>query len=125
DQSEELAQDLAEAHKKKKSHESYKTPHWSPSHQPPPPPLLVRPSGPSRAPRAFRSSQAPPPPPPPPSSTSPESLSKGSAAPSPSKSAASAEYQAWMTTDIRLRPSISSTPADLGMDEDMGPDEQA
>nr|GEV96048.1 retrovirus-related Pol polyprotein from transposon TNT 1-94 [Tanacetum cinerariifolium] len=36
-----------------------------------------------------------------------------------------AEYQAWTTTDIRLRPSVSSTPADLEMDEDMGPVEQA
>nr|GEY72321.1 histone deacetylase 14 [Tanacetum cinerariifolium] len=32
--------------------------------------------------------------------------------------------QAWTTTDTRLRPSISLTPADLEMDEDMGPDEQ-
>nr|GFD22371.1 hypothetical protein [Tanacetum cinerariifolium] len=36
-----------------------------------------------------------------------------------------AEYQAWMTTDIRLRPSISLTPADLEMDEDIAPGEQA
>nr|GFB26076.1 hypothetical protein [Tanacetum cinerariifolium] len=36
-----------------------------------------------------------------------------------------AEYQAWTTTDVRLRPSISLTPADLEMDEDMAPDEQA
>nr|GEY92839.1 hypothetical protein [Tanacetum cinerariifolium] len=50
---------------------------------------------------------------------------KSSAAPSPSKTAASAEYQAWTTTDIRLRPSISLTPVDLEMDEDMAPDEQA
>nr|GEY73228.1 retrovirus-related Pol polyprotein from transposon TNT 1-94 [Tanacetum cinerariifolium] len=58
------------------------------------------------------------PPPPPPSASS--------AAPSPSKTAASAEYQAWMTTtDIRLRPSISLTPADQEMDEDMAPVEQA
>nr|GEU74473.1 hypothetical protein [Tanacetum cinerariifolium] len=48
-----------------------------------------------------------------------------SAAPSSSKIAASAEYQAWTTTDIRLRLSISLTPADLEMDEDMAPDEQA
>nr|GEZ95564.1 hypothetical protein [Tanacetum cinerariifolium] len=54
-----------------------------------------------------------------------ESPSKGSAAPSPSKTAASAEYQAWTTTDIRLRPSISLTPADLEMDEDMALDKQA
>nr|GEZ07156.1 hypothetical protein [Tanacetum cinerariifolium] len=63
--------------------------------------------------------------PPSPSSTNQESQSKGSAAPSSSKTAASAEYQAWMTTDIRLRPSISLTPADIEMDEDMAPDEQA
>nr|GEW15593.1 retrovirus-related Pol polyprotein from transposon TNT 1-94 [Tanacetum cinerariifolium] len=51
DHSEELAQDLAEAHKKnKKSHESPKTPHGSPSHHPPPPPPPAGPSGPSGAP---------------------------------------------------------------------------
>nr|GEY70037.1 E-beta-farnesene synthase [Tanacetum cinerariifolium] len=50
---------------------------------------------------------------------------ENSATPSPSKKAASAEYQAWTTTDIRLKPSISLTPADLEMDEDMAPDEQA
>nr|GEX36490.1 monodehydroascorbate reductase [Tanacetum cinerariifolium] len=124
DHSEELAQDLAEARKKKKkSRESPKTPPGSPSHQPPPPP----PAGPSRAsgaPGASRSAQVPPSPLPP-SSTNQESLSKGSAAPSPSKIGASAEYQAWTTTDIRLRPSISLTPADLEMDDDMAPDEQA
>nr|GEV59311.1 integrase, catalytic region, zinc finger, CCHC-type, peptidase aspartic, catalytic [Tanacetum cinerariifolium] len=90
----ELAQDLAEARKKKKkkkSRESPKTPPGSPSHQPPPPPPPAGPSGPSG------SSQEPPPPPPPlPSSTSQESP-----------------------------PSISLTPADLEMDEDMAPDEQA
>nr|GEV14436.1 hypothetical protein [Tanacetum cinerariifolium] len=119
DHSEELAQDLAEARKKKKkSRESPKTPPGSPSHQPPPPPLPAGPSGPSGVPKAFGSSQVPPPPPPPPS-TSQESPSKGSATPSPSKSAASAEYQAWTTTDVRLRPSISLTPADLEMNEDM------
>nr|GEV40581.1 copia protein [Tanacetum cinerariifolium] len=68
---------------------------------------------------------APPPPPPPPSSTNQESPSKGSALPSSSQTAASANYQAWTTTDIRLRPSISLTPADLEMDEDMGLDKQA
>nr|GFD14489.1 hypothetical protein [Tanacetum cinerariifolium] len=47
------------------------------------------------------------------------------AALSSSKTAASAEYQSWTTTDIRLRPSISSTPADLQIDDDMAPDEQA
>nr|GEV66881.1 hypothetical protein [Tanacetum cinerariifolium] len=115
DHSEELAQDLAEARKKrKKSRESPKTPHGSPPHQPPPPPPPAGPSGALGAPRASGSSQVPPPPPPPPSSTSQESPSKGSAAPSSSKTAATAEYQAWTTTDIRLRLSISFTPADLG-----------
>nr|GEX03127.1 monodehydroascorbate reductase [Tanacetum cinerariifolium] len=117
DHSDELAQDLAEARKKKKkSRESPKTPPGSSSHQPPPPPPPAGPSRPSGAPGASGSSQVPPLPPPPPLSTSQDSPSKGSAAPSPSKTAASAEYQAWTTTDIRLRPPISLTPADLEMD---------
>nr|GEW40487.1 hypothetical protein [Tanacetum cinerariifolium] len=121
----ELAQEMAEARKKKKkSRESPKMPPGSPSHQPPPPPPPTGPSGASRAPKASRSAQMPPSPPPP-SSTNQESPSKGSAAPSPLKTAALAEYQAWTMTDIRLRPSISLTPADLKMDEDMAPDEQA
>nr|GFA07797.1 monodehydroascorbate reductase [Tanacetum cinerariifolium] len=91
---------------------------------PHPPPLPASPSGASGAPRASGSAQMPPSPPPP-SSTNQESLSKGSAAPSPSKIAASAEYQAWTTTDIRIRSSISLTLADLEMDDDMAPDEQA
>nr|GEZ00535.1 hypothetical protein [Tanacetum cinerariifolium] len=125
DHSKELAQELTEARKKKKmSRESPKTPPVSPSHKPPPPPPSVGPSGASGAPEASGSAQVPPSPPPP-SSTNQESPSKGSAAPSPSKTAASAEYQAWTTTEIRLRPSISLTPADLEMDEDMAPDEQA
>nr|GEY51415.1 copia protein [Tanacetum cinerariifolium] len=44
---------------------------------------------------------------------------------SSSKTAASVEYQAWTTTDTRLRPSISLTPTDLQMDDDMAPDVQA
>nr|GEU29330.1 ribonuclease H-like domain, reverse transcriptase, RNA-dependent DNA polymerase [Tanacetum cinerariifolium] len=44
--------------------------------------------------------------------------------PGSSKTAASAEYQAWTTIDIRLRPSISLTPVDLEIDEDMAPDGQ-
>nr|GEW43305.1 retrovirus-related Pol polyprotein from transposon TNT 1-94 [Tanacetum cinerariifolium] len=118
DHSEELAKDLAESRKKKKkSRESPKTPPGSP------PPLLP-PAGPFRASGSLRSSQVPPPPPPPPSINQ-ECQSKGSAAPSSSKTAASAEYQAWTTTDIRLRPSISLTPTDLQMDEDMALVEQA
>nr|GEW02305.1 hypothetical protein [Tanacetum cinerariifolium] len=122
--SQELAQDLAEARKKKKkSRESPKTSPGSVPHQPPPPPSPAGPLGASGAPRAFGSSQVPPPPPPP-SSTNQESQSKGSAAPSSSKIVASAEYQAWMMTDIKLRPSISLTPANLQIDEDMALDEQ-
>nr|GEV71409.1 hypothetical protein [Tanacetum cinerariifolium] len=121
DHPEELAFDLAEARKKKKkSRESPKTPPGSPPPHPPP----TGPSGASGAPGASGSSQVPPPLPSP-SSTNQESPSKGSVAPSSPKTAASAEYQAWTTTDIRLRPSISWTPADLEMDEDMTPDEQA
>nr|GEW94483.1 hypothetical protein [Tanacetum cinerariifolium] len=105
DHSEKLAQDLAEARKiKKKSRESPKTPPGSPPHHPLPPPAGS--FGVSGAPGASGSSQAPPPPPPPPpSSTNQEGPSKGSAPPSSSQTAALAEYQAWTTTDIRLRPS--------------------
>nr|GEW95231.1 copia protein [Tanacetum cinerariifolium] len=99
DYSEELAQDLAEAcKKKKKSRESPQTPPGSPSHQPPHPPPPAGPSRPSGAPKASGSSQVPPPPPPLPLFNSQESP---------------------------LKTSISLTPTDLEMDEDMGPDEQA
>nr|GEW95525.1 hypothetical protein [Tanacetum cinerariifolium] len=125
DHSVELTKDLAKVRKKKKkSRESPKTPHGSPPHQTPPPPPPAGPSGASGAPGASGSSQVLPPPPPP-TSTNQEGPSKGSAAPSSSKTAASAKYQAWTTTDIRLRPSISLTPVDLQMDKDMAPDEQA
>nr|GEU54936.1 hypothetical protein [Tanacetum cinerariifolium] len=103
DHSQELAQDLAEACKKKKGRGSPKTPPGSPPHKPPPPPSPAGPSGASGALGASGSSQVSPPPPPS-SSTNQERQSKGSAAPSSSKTTASAEYQAWMTTDIRLRP---------------------
>nr|GEW32639.1 hypothetical protein [Tanacetum cinerariifolium] len=117
--------------KRKKGRESPKTPHGSPSHQPPPPPSPAGPSGASGAPRAFGSQVTPPPPPP--TSTGQDSPSKGSAVPSPSKTAASTEHQSWTTPDLTLKPFISLTPADLDMDEamdldmdeDMGPDEQA
>nr|GEY11762.1 monodehydroascorbate reductase [Tanacetum cinerariifolium] len=119
DHSEELAKYLAEARKKKKkSRESPKMPPRSPPHQPP---LLPPPAGPSGASGSSGSSQVPPPPP---LSTNQKGQSKGSAAPSSSKTAASAEYQASTMTDIRLWPSISLTPVDLQMDEDMAPDEQ-
>nr|GEX99406.1 hypothetical protein [Tanacetum cinerariifolium] len=44
--------------------------------------------------------------------------------PSSSKIAASAEYKAWTTTDIKLKPSVSSTPEDLHIDDDMASDAQ-
>nr|GFA06835.1 hypothetical protein [Tanacetum cinerariifolium] len=90
DHSEELLKVLAEASKKKKKR---------------------------RSPRASGPSQVSPPPPLPPS-TNQEGQSHGFAAPSSSKTAASAEYKAWTTTDTRLRPSVSSTPEDLQMDDD-------
>nr|GEX00702.1 E-beta-farnesene synthase [Tanacetum cinerariifolium] len=95
DHSEELVKDLAEARKKKKK--SHESPKTPPGSPPHQPPPLPPPAG----------------------------QSKGSAAPSSSKTAGSAKYQAWMTTDIRLRPSISLTPTDLQMDKDMAPNEQA
>nr|GEZ92903.1 hypothetical protein [Tanacetum cinerariifolium] len=80
----ELAHDLAEARKKrKKGRESPKMPPGSPSHQPPPPPPLAGSSETSGAPRASGSQVTPPPPPP--TSTNQDSLSKGSATLSPSK----------------------------------------
>nr|GEW43209.1 monodehydroascorbate reductase [Tanacetum cinerariifolium] len=95
DHCEELAKDLAEVRKKKKKSREL----------------------PKTPPRSPPHQPSPPPP--------PAGQSKGSAAPSSSKIAASVEYQAWTTTDIRLMPSISLTPADLQIDDDMAPDEQA
>ncbi|GJQ94716.1 hypothetical protein Tco_0005855, partial [Tanacetum coccineum] len=46
------------------------------------------------------------------------------AAPSSLKTAASAEYTAWMTTDIRLKPSVTSIPEELHMEDDTTPEEQ-
>ncbi|GJW32726.1 hypothetical protein Tco_0052758 [Tanacetum coccineum] len=37
---------------------------------------------------------------------------------------ASAKYTAWTTTDTRLKPSVSSIPEDLHIDDDTAPDEQ-
>ncbi|GJT58249.1 hypothetical protein Tco_0993303 [Tanacetum coccineum] len=50
--------------------------------------------------------------------------SKSTAAPSSSKTAASAEYTAWTTVDTRLKPSVTSILEDLHMDDDLAPDEQ-
>ncbi|GKC85472.1 hypothetical protein Tco_1141189 [Tanacetum coccineum] len=108
--------------KKKRRHDSPKTPPGSPPHHLPPPPP---PAGPSRTLGAFGasgSSQLPPPPPP--LSTNQSDQSKSTAAPSSSKITASAEFMAWTTTDIRLKPSASSFPKDLHMDADSAPNEQ-
>ncbi|GJT19122.1 hypothetical protein Tco_0877828 [Tanacetum coccineum] len=123
DHSDQLLTDLAEARrKKKKRHDSPKTPPGSPPHQPPPPPPPAGPSGTSGASGTSGSSQLPPPPPPP--STNQSDQSKSTAAPSSSKTAASAEYTAWTTTDTRIKPSISSIPEDLHMEDDTALDEQ-
>ncbi|GJS39104.1 hypothetical protein Tco_0564147 [Tanacetum coccineum] len=59
----------------------------------------------------------------PPPSTNESDQSKSTAAPSFSKTATSAEYTTWTTTDTRLKPSVSSIPKDLHMDVDLAPDE--
>ncbi|GJT48048.1 hypothetical protein Tco_0974205 [Tanacetum coccineum] len=107
--------------KKKMRHDSPKTPPGSPPHQPPPPPPPTSPSRTSRSSRASESSQLPHPPPPP--STNQSDQSKSTAAPSSSKTSASAEYTAWTTINTRLKPSVSSIPEDLHMDDDLAPDE--
>nr|GFC84421.1 hypothetical protein [Tanacetum cinerariifolium] len=73
--------------------------------------------------RAFGSQVTPHPPPP--ISTNQDSPSTGSAAPSPTKTAATTKHQAWSTPDVTLQPLVSLTPEDLDMDEATGPDEQA
>nr|GEY02050.1 E-beta-farnesene synthase [Tanacetum cinerariifolium] len=123
DHTDELLTDLAEAQrKKKKRHDSPKTPHGSPPHQPPPPPPPAGPSETSGSSKASGSSQLPHPPPP--LSTSESDQSKSTAAPSSSKTAVSAEYTVWTTTDTRLKPSVSLIPEALHMDDDTDPDEQ-
>ncbi|GJS92596.1 retrovirus-related pol polyprotein from transposon TNT 1-94, partial [Tanacetum coccineum] len=80
DHSDQLLTNLAEARrKKKKRHDSPKTPLGYPPHQPPPPPPPAGPSGTSGASGASRSSQLPPPPPPP--STNQSDQSQSTAAP--------------------------------------------
>ncbi|GKD67378.1 hypothetical protein Tco_1309486, partial [Tanacetum coccineum] len=124
DNNDQLLSDLAEARKKKKKRQdSPKTPPGSPPYPPPPPPSPVGPSGTSGTSRASRSPQVPPPPPPP--TTNQGDQSTSTAAPSSSKTAASAEYTAWTTTETRMKPSVLSIPEELHMDEDMTADELA
>nr|GFA89834.1 hypothetical protein [Tanacetum cinerariifolium] len=61
-------------------------------------------------------------PPLPPPSTNQEGQSHVFTAPSSLKTATSAEYIAWTATNTRPRPSVSSIPKDLHMDNDMAPD---
>ncbi|GJT60644.1 hypothetical protein Tco_1004177 [Tanacetum coccineum] len=93
----------------------------------PPPPLSTT-AGESGAsvhkPGSRRSAQAPPPPPPF-SSTHQGGQSTSIAAPSSSKTVASAEYSAWTTIDTRIKPSITIIPDDLYMDDETTADEQA
>ncbi|GKB64707.1 hypothetical protein Tco_0920893 [Tanacetum coccineum] len=124
DNRDQLMSDLVEARKKKKKRQgSHKTPPGSP---PPPPPPLPPPAGPSRtsgASGASGSSQSQPPHLPP--SNNQRGQSTSTAAPSSSKTVASAEYAAWMMTDTRLKPSASPIPEELHMDDDTTADEQA
>ncbi|GKG52773.1 hypothetical protein Tco_0549885, partial [Tanacetum coccineum] len=57
-------------------------------------------------------------------STNQSGQSTSITAPSSSKTVTSAEYMAWTTIDIRLKPSVSSILEDLHMDADLAPDEQ-
>nr|GEW18276.1 hypothetical protein [Tanacetum cinerariifolium] len=122
DHTDELLKDLAEARrKKKKRHNSPKTPLGFPPYPPPPPPP---PAGPSGTSGSVGAPSHLPPPPPLPLSTSQSDQSKSTAASSSSKTAASAEYTAWTTTKTRLKPSVSLIPKDLHMDDDMALDKQ-
>ncbi|GJR13737.1 E-beta-farnesene synthase [Tanacetum coccineum] len=123
DHTDQLLTDLAEAQrKKKKRHASPKTPPGSPPHQPSPLLPLADSSGTTGASGASGSTQSPPPPPP--LSTNQHDQSTDTDAPSSSKTSASAEYTAWTTTDIRLKPSVLSISEELHMDDDTTHDEQ-
>ncbi|GJV14217.1 hypothetical protein Tco_1359540 [Tanacetum coccineum] len=110
--------------KKKSKQDSPKTSPGSPPSPPPPPPTSSGASGASGTTRASDSAQAPPPPPPS-SSTHQGDQSTSTAAPSSSKIAALAEYSAWTMTDTRIKPSITTIPDDLYMDDETTVDEQA
>ncbi|GJW78426.1 hypothetical protein Tco_0140108 [Tanacetum coccineum] len=125
DESEDFDVDKAQEETKKKSkQDSPNTPPGSPPSPPPPPPPPSGASGASGTTGASDSAQAPPPPPPS-SSTHQGDQSTSTAAPSSSKTAASAEYSAWTTTDTRIKPSITTIPDDLYMDDETTADEQA
>ncbi|GJU39352.1 hypothetical protein Tco_1192309 [Tanacetum coccineum] len=125
DEIEEFDVDKAQEETKKKSkQDSPNTPPGSPPSPPPPPPPPSGASGASGTTRASDSAQAPPLPPPS-SSTHQGGRSISTVAPSSSKTAASAEYSAWTTTDTRIKPSVTTIPDDLYMDDETTADEQA
>ncbi|GJT83264.1 hypothetical protein Tco_1057606 [Tanacetum coccineum] len=122
DEIEDFDVDKAQEETKKKSkQDSPNTPPGSPPSPPPPPPPPSGASGASGTTGASDSAQAPPPS----SSTHQGDQSTSTAAPSSSKTAASAEYSAWTTTDTRVKPSITTIPDDLYMDDETTADEQA
>ncbi|GKG49379.1 hypothetical protein Tco_0515831, partial [Tanacetum coccineum] len=73
---------------------------------------------------ASNSAQAPPLSPPS-SSTHQGGQSISTEALSSSKTTTSAEYSAWTTTDTRIKPSITTIPDDLYMDDETTADEQS
>ncbi|GJT68286.1 hypothetical protein Tco_1019766 [Tanacetum coccineum] len=110
--------------KKKGKQDSLNTPPGSPPSPPPPPPPPSGASGASGITGASDSAQALPPPPPS-SSTHQGDQSTSTAAPSSSKTVALAEYSAWTITDTRIKPSLTTIPDDLYMDDETTTDEQA
>ncbi|GKA73434.1 hypothetical protein Tco_0779736 [Tanacetum coccineum] len=125
DESEDFDVDKAQEETKKKSkQDSPNTPPGSPPSPPPPPPPPSGASGASGTIGASDSAQAPPPPPPS-SSTHQGGQSTSTAAPSSSKTSASTEYSAWTTTDTRIKPSVTTIPDDLFMNDETTADEQA
>ncbi|GKG30718.1 hypothetical protein Tco_0423206, partial [Tanacetum coccineum] len=110
--------------KKKSKQDSPKTLPVSPPSSPPPLPPPSGASGASCTTEASDSAQAPPPLPPSSSTHQGDQLTS-TAALSSSKTAASAEYSAWITTDTRIKLSITKIPDDLYMDDETTADEQA
>ncbi|GJY82382.1 hypothetical protein Tco_0495758 [Tanacetum coccineum] len=124
DESQDFDVDKSQEETKNKSkQDSPNPPPRSPPSPPPPPPPPSGASGASSITGASDSAQAPPPPPPS-SSTHQGGQSTSTAALSSSKTAASAEYSAWTTIDTRIKPSSTTIPDDLYMDDETTADEQ-
>ncbi|GKA04901.1 hypothetical protein Tco_0684021 [Tanacetum coccineum] len=125
DKGEDFDEDKAKEHtKKKRKQDSPKTLPGSPPSPPPPPPLPSGASGASGTTGASDSAQDPPPPPPS-TSTNQGDQSTSTAGLSSSKTAASAEYTAWTTTNTSIKPSVASIPDELHMDNENTTNEQA